>query len=128
MRDISSNIGTVLALAPAVQTATVKGVAVDTTGFEALAFVINTGAIAGSGNFTAKVQESDTTTDTDFTDVAAAQLVGTLPTALAASTVYRQGYIGFKKYARVVLTLNSGTSIAAGAVAVLGRTHSKPVA
>lgn len=128
MRDIASNIGIVLALAPAVQTATVKGVAVDTAGFESCAFAVNTGAIAGSGNFTAKVQESDTTTDGDFTDVDDGDLVGTLPTALAASTVYKQSYIGHKQYARVVLTLNSGTSIAAGAVAVLGQAHNRPVA
>lgn len=128
MRDIASNIGTVLALAPAVLTATTKGVAVDTTGFESLAFVINTGAIVSSGNFTAKVQESDTTTDGDFTDVDSDNLVGDLPSVLVASSVAKQSYIGHKKYARVVLTLNSGTSIAAGAVAVLGHAHSRPVA
>ncbi|WP_438274381.1 hypothetical protein [Nitrobacter sp.] len=128
MRDIASNIGTVLALAPAVQTATVKGVAVDTTGFGSAAIVINTGAIAGSGNFTAKLQESDTSTDGDFADVAASDLVGELPAALAASSVYKQSYIGHKQYVRVVLTLNSGTSIAAGAIAVLGNASVRPVA
>lgn len=128
MRDIASNIGTKLALAPAVQTATVKGVAVDTTGFGSAAIVVNTGAIAGSGNFTAKLQESDTTTDGDFTDVVAAHLVGDLPAELAASSVYKQSYIGHKQYVRVVLTLNSGTSIAAGAVAVLGHANVRPVA
>jgi hypothetical protein len=128
MRDIASNIGTVLALAPAVQTATVKGVAVDTTGFGSAAIVINTGAIAGSGNFTAKLQESDTSTDGDFADVAASDLVGELPAALEASSVYKQSYIGHKQYVRVVLTLNSGTSIAAGAVAVLGSASKRPVA
>jgi hypothetical protein len=128
MRDIASNIGTVPALAPAVQTATVKGIAVDTTGFGSAAIVINTGAIAGSGNFTAKLQESDTSTDGDFADVAASDLVGVLPTALEASSVYKQSYIGHKQFVRVVLTLNSGTSIAAGAVAVLGNASKRPVA
>ena len=128
MRDIASNIGTKLALAPAVQTATVKGVAVDTTGFGSIAIVVYTGAIAGSGNFTAKLQESDTTTDGDFTDVVAAHLLGDLPEALEASSVYKQSYIGHKQYVRVVLTLNSGTSIAAGAVAVLGHANVRPVA
>jgi hypothetical protein len=128
MRDIASNIGTVLALAPAVQTATVKGVAVDTTGFGSAAIVINTGAIAGTGNFTAKLQESDTTTDGDFADVAASDLVGELPEALAASSVYKQSYVGHKQYVRVVLTLNSGTSIAAGAIAILGNASKRPVA
>lgn len=130
MRDIASNIGTVQALAPAVQSATIKGETVDTTGFESCGFVINTGATAGSPapSFTAKLQESDTTTDGDFTDVVAADLVGTLPDDLEESSVYKQSYIGHKKYVRVVVTKNSGTSIAAGAVAVLGHAQSRPVA
>jgi hypothetical protein len=130
MRDIASNIGTVQALAPAVQSATIKGSAIDTTGFESCAFVINTGATVGSPapSFTAKLQESDTTTDGDFTDVVAGDLVGTLPASLAASSVYKQSYIGHKQYARVVVTKNSGTSIAAGAVAVLGHARTRPVA
>jgi hypothetical protein len=127
MRDIASNIGAVLALAPAVLTATAKGTAIDLLGFNSAAIVINTGAIAGSGNFTAKLQESDTTTDGDFTDVAAADLIGDLPTALAASSTVKQGYVGTKRYIRAVLTLNSGTSIAAGAIAVLGEPASAPV-
>ncbi|ABA04742.1 hypothetical protein Nwi_1624 [Nitrobacter winogradskyi Nb-255] len=130
MRDIASNIGTVQALAPAVQSATIKGETVDTAGFESCAFVINTGATAGSPapSFTAKLQESDTTTDGDFTDVDATHLVGTLPDSLEESSTYKQSYIGHRKYARVVVTKNSGTSIAAGAVAVLGHARSRPVA
>ncbi|MCO5131203.1 MAG: hypothetical protein M9932_11630 [Xanthobacteraceae bacterium] len=128
MRDIASNIGAVLALSPAVQAATIKGNAVDTAGFGSVAFVVNTGAVAGAGDYTAKVQESDTTTDGDFTDVAAGDLVGTLPATLTANGSFKQGYIGHKRYVRVVVTKNSGTSIAAGAVAVLGGAHSRPVA
>lgn len=130
MRDIASNIGTVLALAPAVQSATIKGATVDTAGFESCAFVINTGATAGSPapSFTAKLQESDTDVDGDFTDVVSGNLVGSLPESLEGSSVYKQSYIGHKKYARVVVTKNSGTSIAAGAVAVLGHARTRPVA
>jgi hypothetical protein len=128
MRDLASNIGIVQAVAPAVLTATTKGTAVDLLGFNAAAIVINTGAIVGSGNFTPKLQESDTTTDGDFTDVAAGDLIGTLPATLAASATVKQSYIGSKRYIRVVLTLNSGTSIAAGVVAVLGDPRSAPVA
>jgi hypothetical protein len=128
MRDLASNIGTVQAVAPAVLTATTKGTAIDLLGFNAAAVIVNTGAIAGSGNFTAKLQESDTTTDGDFTDVAAGDLIGTLPATLAASATVKQSYIGNKRYIRAVLTLNSGTSIAAGAVAVLGDARNRPVA
>jgi hypothetical protein len=130
MRDLASNVGVALALSPAVQSATIKGNAVALAGYESAALVINTGAVAGSPapSFTAKMQESDTTTDGDFTDVVAADLVGELPASLAADSSYKQGYIGHKPYIRVVVTKNSGTSIAAGAVVVLGGAHQRPVA
>lgn len=128
MRDIAPNIGVVLALSPAVQSATINGLAVDTNGFEAVAFALNTGAIASAGDFTAKVQESDTTTSGDFTDAAAAVVTSSAPATLTADGSFKLGYRGFKRYVRLVLTKNSGTSIAAGAVAILGRAHNRPVA
>lgn len=129
MRDLASNIGAVQALAPAVQSATIKGSTIDVLGFGSVAFVINAGAIVGSGNFTVTVEESDATADGDFTTVAAADLSGNnLANPLAASSAYKVGYIGSKRYCRVVLTKNSGTSIAAGAVAIKGNPRSAPVA
>lgn len=128
MRDLASNIGVVLALSPAVQAATIKGNAVDVRDFDSAAIVVNTGAIVSAGDFTAKMQESDTTTDGDFTDVGADDLVGTLPASLTADGSFKQSYVGNKRYIRVVVTKNSGTSIAAGAVVVLGRAHRSPVA
>ena len=71
MRDLSNNIGAVQTLAPAVHAATLKGSAIDLAGFNSAAVVVNTGAIAGSGLYAVSVQESDTTTDGDFADVAA---------------------------------------------------------
>ncbi|WP_439572628.1 hypothetical protein [Phreatobacter sp.] len=128
MRDLASNLGLAASIVPAVQSDTVTGDPVDLAGFDGAMVVIPTGAIAGSGNFTAKVQESDTTTSGDFTDVVAKDRVGDLPASLAASAVVKQGYIGAKRYVRVVLTKNSGTSIAAGAVVVRGQPAQKPVA
>src|SRR5689334_12921126 len=113
MRDLASNIGVALALSPAVQAATIKGNAVDLLGCGSAALIINTGAIASAGDFSPKMQESDTTTDGDFTDVAAGDLVGALPASLTADGSFKQSYVGFKRYIRVVLTKNSGTSIAA---------------
>ncbi|MBZ9999639.1 MULTISPECIES: hypothetical protein [unclassified Mesorhizobium] len=126
MRDLANNIGAVQAVAPAVLTATNTSAAIDLLGFNGAAVIINTGAIAGSGNFTPKLQESDD--GTTFTDVAASDLVGTFPAALVATSVVKVGYIGNRRYVRTVLTLNSGTSVAASAVIVKGRAASKPVA
>jgi hypothetical protein len=129
MRDLVNNLAAVVAVAPAVQAATIKGAAIDLLGFNSVMFVVNTGAIASSGNFTASVQESDTTTDGDFTDAAAAAVIGSnLVNPLTADGVFKVGYIGFKRYARLVLTKNSGTSIAAGVVAIKGDAPQRPVA
>src|SRR5690606_25559632 len=51
MRDLYSNIGAGLALAPAVQSAATTGPAIDTLGFGSVAFAVNTGAVAGDGEF-----------------------------------------------------------------------------
>lgn len=75
MRDLANNIGAVQAVAPAVLSATNTSEPIDLQGFESAAVVINTGAIVSAGDFTAKLQESDTTTSGDFADVAAADLV-----------------------------------------------------
>ncbi|RJG44918.1 hypothetical protein [Mesorhizobium sp. DCY119] len=127
MRDLSNNIGAKLAVAPAVLTATTNGLAIDVKDFGSCAFVINTGAIAGAGLFTAKLQESDTGSSA-WTDVAPEQITGALPAALEASSSAKAGYIGYKRYVRLVLTLVSGTSIAAGAVAILDHAAKRPVA
>ncbi|MGL3605755.1 hypothetical protein ACSV9I_04520 [Rhizobium sp. G187] len=126
MRDLANNISAVTIVAPAVLTATNTASGIDLKGFNSAAVVISTGAIVGSGNFTPKLQES--ADNSTFTDVAAADLVGTFPAALAAATTYKVGYIGHRRYLRTVLTLNSGTSIAASAVIIKGNAASKPVA
>ncbi len=128
MRDLYSNIGAVLALSPAVKTAAGVGPAIDTLGFNRVAFVVNTGAIAGSGDFGVKVQESDTTTSGDFTDAPAGVVQSNAPATLAADSAYKLGYHGFKRYVRLALTTAGGTSIAAGAVAVLSDAAQRPVA
>lgn len=127
MRDLYSNFGPVPALAPAVQAAATTGAAIDTKGFGSVAFVVNTGAIVSDGDFGVKLQESDTTTSGDFADVAAEVVDSNAPATLAAASAYKLGYRGFKRYVRVALTKTGGTSIAAGAVAVLGQAQSRPV-
>lgn len=130
MKDTYHDNKAVQALAPAVVTASGAGAAIALAGFDSALFAVNTGAIVGAGDFSVKLQESDTTTEGDFTDVAAADRLGTLPTTLVANTAYRIGYIGSnrKKYVRLVVTKAGGTSIALGAVAILGHPAIAPVA
>ncbi|TKA98549.1 hypothetical protein FAZ78_00380 [Cereibacter changlensis] len=127
MRDLFHNISTRVALAPAVQAAAASGEVIDLKGSSRVAFSVVTGAIAGDGDFGVKMQESDTTTSGDFTDVAADQVSTNAPATLAAASAYRLGYSGFKRYVRLALTKAGGTSIALGAVALLDPLD-KPVA
>lgn len=127
MRDLYHNIGAVQALAPAVQSASVNGLSVERTGFESVTFVINTGAIVGDGDFTASVEHADEDGGSpDSFSAVSSDLLGTLPASLEANATIRVGYVGEKQFVRLVLTKNGGTSIAAGAVAILGHPHQAP--
>lgn len=117
MRDLYSNLSAALALAPAVQTAAATGPAIDLKDATGVAFMVNTGAIVGAGNFGVTLQESEDGS-TGWANVAADEMQTDAPATLAASSAYRLGYIGFKRYVRLSLTTAGGTSIAAGAVAV----------
>lgn len=128
MKDGISGIGLVASLAPAVVTATTSGNHADLQGFNAATLVVQSGAIAGDGLFDVKLQHSDTATGGDFVDVPERDLLGALPDALAANALYKQGYKGSKRYIRAVITKQSGTSVAAGAVLVLGHPADAPVA
>lgn len=126
MRDLVNNIGVVTSVAAAVLTATTNGTGIDTLGCNSLAVVISTGAIVGSAVFVPKLQESDD--NATWTDVAAADLQGAFPAQLAATSTVKLGYKGNKRYVRPVLTLSSGTSLAAAVVAIKGDVSKRPVA
>lgn len=128
MKDMYSDVSVVQTLAPVAQTATLAGDVVDLQGFNSATLVVNTGAIAAAGLYDVRLQESATVTSEDFTDVAAADLLGALPAGLAAASVYKQGYVGNKRYIRALITKQSGTSIVAGAVVVRGHPANAPVA
>lgn len=128
MKDLYSNIGAVLALAPAVQSAATTGSAIDLQEHGSVVFAVNTGAIVGDGDFGVKVQHSDTTTGGDFVDAPAGTFKSNAPATLTASGSFKLSYTGSKRYVRLALTKAGGTSIAAGAVAVLGNPAMAPVA
>lgn len=126
MKDAVSNVKAVPAIVPAVKSAAGDGSTIDVQGFGSLLFVVNTGAIAGDGDFGVKVQDS--ANGSDWADAAAVDVQGTVPATLAATSAYRVGYTGSKRYARLALTKEGGTSIALGAVAILGHPAVAPVA
>ncbi|CAM5425291.1 hypothetical protein ATER59S_02464 [Aquamicrobium terrae] len=129
MRDIAHNIDAMAVFQPAILSATDESDPIDLLGFNSAAIIVSTGAIAGSGNFTAKIQHSDDGDDSppDWDDVEATHLHGALPAVLAANECYRIGYAGSRRWLRVVITKNSGTSIGAGVIVIKGDPHSAPV-
>lgn len=121
MSDLKNNITAVLALSPAVHSATKADASIiDLQGAGSATVIVNTGAIAGAGDYTVSLRHGDAS---DLTGDAAASgddLLGAFPATLAADSTYAVGYRGGKRYVRVVITKNGGTSIAAGAVIVKG--------
>lgn len=106
MRDLKNNLSEATSLAPAARTATANGTGVDLKGFGAAEVFFNVGTIT-DGTHTPNVQESDD--DSTYTDVAAADLEGTLA-ALASNTNQAVGYKGSKRYIRAVSTVSGATT------------------
>lgn len=94
---------------------------IDMQGWEALTFSVSTGTVADAGTssgFSFEVQESDTTAAVDATAVADADLVG-LESALTVTAddddnklIGSIGYVGGKRYVRIVATGTTGTDAA----------------
>ncbi|MDF1853602.1 MAG: hypothetical protein P1U85_22390 [Verrucomicrobiales bacterium] len=94
---------------------------IDMQGWEALTFTVSTGTVTDAGTasgFSFEVQESDTTAAADATAVADADLVG-LESALTVTAdddddklIGSIGYIGGKRYVRIVATGTTGTDAA----------------
>jgi hypothetical protein len=124
--NINMELGFVQSLSPAARTnATHNGTGVDLAGYEGALVKFDVGAVT-DGTHVPKIQESDD--NSTFTDVAAADLHGTLGN-LASNTPQKQGYIGRKRYIRPVITTAGATTGAiAGATVVRGAPHQTPAA
>jgi len=129
MRDTFHNLKAVAAIAPAVKADAENGGAIDLRGFNSALIVVHTGAVVSDGDFGFKLQHSDTTDNGDFEDVPAGEMLGEAPDAeMDATSVYTVGYVGGRRYVRVATIDNGGTSVAIGAVAILGHPAVAPVA
>ncbi len=94
---------------------------IDMQGWEALTFSVSTGTVTDAGTasgFAFEVQESDTTAAADATAVADADLIG-LESALTVTAdtdddklIGSIGYVGGKRYVRIVATGTTGTNAA----------------
>ena len=139
MYDLSNSINPAVSLAAAVRTAAANGTGVDLKGYESATILVDVGAegdtLSGSVFFEVSLEESDD--DSTYTDVAQAGIVdGTIASGGiflkldgtaggnpdSAGGIFRVGYVGGKRYIRVVLaktgTHSTGTPI--GAMVVRG--------
>ncbi|MGW1127462.1 hypothetical protein [Streptomyces sp. NPDC002526] len=122
--DIKNSLDVVTTLAPAARTDTATGTAVDLANYDAAAVVIATGTVA-NGAFSIEIQESDAS-GSGFTAVANADLDGTEPATLTASTVTVIGYHGIKRYIRAVATDGGTGDGSFGVTVIRGNGRVKP--
>ena len=127
MPDLPHHISVATILPLAEHSATVTSASFDLIEFDAFSILVTTREIVGAGDFTATLQHADAATSAKFIDVPAIDRIGTLPPSLAADAVVKLGYKGDKRYLRVVLTKNSGTSMEAGIVLIKGAARSRPL-
>lgn len=120
--DIKNSLEVVTTLTPAARTAAATGTAVDLANYDAAAVVITTGAVT-NGAFAVEIQESDAS-GSGYTAVPNADLDGTEPATLTASTVTVIGYHGIKRYIRVVTTGTADASF--GVTVIRGKGRVKP--
>ena len=108
---------------------------VDLTDYQAATFLYQTGAVTdagAAGGFTVEVQHSDTTAAADFAAVADADLVGEeSDLAVTADDVDSVavgsiGYIGSKRYVRVVVTGTTNTDAVVNGVWALQKPRYAP--
>lgn len=143
MRDMHSNIKVVLGVGSAVHAADNTPAAVDRQGYESAELILAVGiggiTFDASNKIEVKVTHSDD--DSTYTAVAAADILGessigsggivlSLIAAHAAAAVYRLGYVGNKRYLKVLFdfTGTHGTGTPMSATWVLGNPHYAPVA
>lgn len=126
-KEINNKVALCNIIDPVAITATTTSDIVDVQGFEALSVMIAMGAgtFTTDNYLTCKLQESDTTATGDFTDVASTDLIGSFlvynaeTDGIDADSVQKVGYIGTKRYVRLVCTETGTFSSVISATAIL---------
>lgn len=128
--DLVSHLDPAISLAPAAaRTASATGTGVDCANYGAVMVEITAGAWT-DGSHVFEVQESDSS-GSGYTAVADAYLQGAEPTVSSggtASQVYKVGYLGIKRYVRVITTVSGSPATGAvySATIVRGKPRVKP--
>ncbi|MFI5410152.1 hypothetical protein [Kaistia sp. UC242_56] len=141
MRDLIHNIGLVNAIDPAVYASDNAPAVIDLLGFESVAIALHVGIGGITFNGTNKVDFVLTHSDDDVTyapvvsgDVQGADnvsngIIKSLRTAHAAADVTKVGYVGGKRYLKLLADFagTHGTGTPISALVVKGSAHAHPV-
>jgi len=141
MRDLHNQVAVRHTLAPATHATTATGTTVDRRGFESVDHAVTLGAsgdtLSPSVSITLKLEHShdgsgwEAATDADALGptLGAAGAFAVIDDTAEDGTTYRVGYVGGRRYSRVVAEFTgvhaSGTPLAA--LALLGHAHMRPV-
>ena len=142
MKDMHSDIGVAIAIGAATLTADNTPPAVDLQGFDAAEIVlaIGVGGITFSGTNKIEFVLTHSDNDSTYTNVTAEDVLGVssvtggiikaLVSAHAAAGVYRFGYVGGKRYLKLLADFSGthGTGTPIAATVIRGRPNDAPVA
>lgn len=137
MRDLYHNIAVLQLLQPKdITTNDTYSKIVDLQDFEQCDIIVNLGVCTGATSntyVTPILQESDTLTEADFSEVDSDDYLGGLSKVddtAESNTIQRVGYIGSKRYLRVLLDVTSTMSnVPVSVTAILaGARHNPPTA
>jgi hypothetical protein len=124
-KQMSASISVASSLYPAARTTTASGTGVDLSGYESATVVVQAGAWT-DGQMAHAIYESDD--DDTYTAADAADVVGTLATVSGAGSdeqVSVVGYVGDKRYIKVVQTITGSPSTGLVSSAVVIRGHAR---
>jgi hypothetical protein len=125
LRDFTNQSDVVESIRPQTASGAVNGETVDMRGADSVLIAISAGAITGgNGDSSITLEESDD--DSNWTDVADEDIIGTEPT-LDPNTAYQFGYSGGARYVRAVFDLGTETDAAICATAVRSHLHREPI-
>jgi hypothetical protein len=133
----SGKVGAFGILATLSGTTPAKGNIVDLLGFNSATLFLVSGAVTDAGTaagYAFEIQESDTTADAAFTAVADSDLIGTeaaltvTDDAADSTATGVIGYVGSKRYVRVVATGTSGTNASVAGSWALENPYIQPAA
>jgi len=134
MSQVQRDTANEISVAPSItgtllNNATKNGSSVDLSGFRSATVVVTVGTRV-DGTHLFSLQESDTGAfGGEQNTVAAADLNGSFPADVTSNVPIKVGYLGSKRFVRVVATVTPGaTGASYGAVVIKSRPFSKPTA